>query len=212
MYKADCQFTSNSEGGTQLSLINDPTLLKQKENANHFLTSTWQEPQKKRDIPRSQQIRQRQGQQFEGNEEYDYAADPKTGWRFNRQSRGNLQTTSSGSRANLQEASSSSSTWDQTLWRTSSCGKSFKSSKRPKEFKKNDDDVSSIPYYGIKKNSSRGAKHGPYERQRMYHKAKEMQIKLVKKSTAAIHLYLHDGTTTTSTEIRCHALGGLSRI
>ena len=35
-----------------------------------------------RTIPRSQQIRQRKGQQFEGNEEYDYAVDPKTGWRF----------------------------------------------------------------------------------------------------------------------------------
>ena len=36
--------------------------------------------------------------------------------------------------------------------------------------------------------------------------------KLVKKSTEAIHLYLHDGTTATSTEIRCHSLGGPSRI
>ena len=35
------------------------------------------------------------------------------------ESRGrNLQTTSSGSRANLQTASSSSSTWDQTQWNT----------------------------------------------------------------------------------------------
>ena len=40
-------------------------------------------------------------------------------WRFYKQSRRNLQTTSSGSRANLQTASSSSSTWDQTQWKSS---------------------------------------------------------------------------------------------
>ena len=56
-----------------------------------------------RTIPRSQQVRQRKGQPFEGIEEYDYAFDPKTGWRFYK-----------GSRANLQAASSSSPTWDQT--------------------------------------------------------------------------------------------------
>ena len=66
-----------------------------------------------------QQIRQRKGQQLDGNEEYEYAVDPKTGWRFYKQSRGNLQTTSSGSPANLQTASSSSSSWDQTHWQTS---------------------------------------------------------------------------------------------
>ena len=38
-------------------------------------------------IPRSQQIRQRKGQQFEGNEEYDYVVAPKTGWRFYKGSR-----------------------------------------------------------------------------------------------------------------------------
>ena len=61
-----------------------------------------------RTTPRSQQIRQRKGQQFEGNEEFDYAVDPKTGWRFCKGSRRNLKTTSSGSQANLQTASSSS--------------------------------------------------------------------------------------------------------
>ena len=30
------------------------------------------------------EIRQRKGQQFQGNEEYDYAVDPKTGWMFYR--------------------------------------------------------------------------------------------------------------------------------
>ena len=50
----------------------------------------------------------------------------------------------------------------------------FKSSQRPKEFKQNNFAVSSIHGYVIKKNSSRGAKHGPSERQRMYYKAKKM--------------------------------------
>ena len=47
-------------------------------------------------IVRSQQIRQRRGQQLVGNEEYDYAVDSKTGWRFYKGSLGNLQTNSSG--------------------------------------------------------------------------------------------------------------------
>ena len=59
-------------------------------------------------IPRSQHVRQRKGQQFEGIEELDYAVDPKTGWRFYKGSRGNLQT-----------ASSSSSNWDRTHRKTS---------------------------------------------------------------------------------------------
>ena len=56
---------------------------------------------------------------FEGNKEYDYVADPKTNWRFYKGSRWDLQTTSSGSRANLHTASSLSSTWDQTHGKTS---------------------------------------------------------------------------------------------
>ena len=36
------------------------------------------------------------------HEDLDYAVDPITGWRFYKRPRGNLQTTSSGSRANLQ--------------------------------------------------------------------------------------------------------------
>ena len=42
--------------------------------------------QEHRAIPRSQPMRQRKGQQFKGNE-YDYAVDPETGWRFCKQSR-----------------------------------------------------------------------------------------------------------------------------
>ena len=85
--------------------------------------------------------------------------------------------------------------------------------RKDQRFEKNNCDVSSIPGCVIKKNSSRGVKHGPSERQRMYYKAKEMQQKSSsRKSTEAIHPYLHDGTTTTSTEIRCHSLGGPRRI
>ena len=74
-------------------LINDPTLLKRKENANDCMTSTWQGPEKNTEpfIPRSQQVRQRKGQQVEGNEEYDYAVDPNTGWRFYKGSRENCR-------------------------------------------------------------------------------------------------------------------------
>ena len=62
-----------------------------------------------RTILRSQQVRQRKEKQFEGIEEYDYAVDPQTSWRFYKESRWNLPT-----------ASSSSSNWDQTDWKTSS--------------------------------------------------------------------------------------------
>ena len=40
-----------------------------------------------RTILRSQQIRQRKGQEFEGIEEYDYTVDPRTDWRFYKESR-----------------------------------------------------------------------------------------------------------------------------
>ena len=62
-----------------------------------------------RTIPRSRQVRQRKEQQFEGIEEFDYAVAPKTGWRFYKESQGNLPT-----------ASSSSSHWDRNNWKTSS--------------------------------------------------------------------------------------------
>ena len=50
-----------------------------------------------RTTPRSQQTRQRKGQAFEGIEEYDYAVDPRTGWRFHKESRRDLPTASSSS-------------------------------------------------------------------------------------------------------------------
>ena len=49
----------------------------------------------------------------------------------------------------------------------------MKSSQRPTEFAPNNCDVTSIPSYVIKKNNSRGGKHGPSERQ-MYHTAQHM--------------------------------------
>ena len=55
-----------------------------------------------------------------------------------------------------------------------SCGRNMKSSQRPSEFEQNNYDVTSIPGYVIKKNSSRGAKHGPSERQKMYYQANQM--------------------------------------
>ena len=65
--------------------INDLTLLKRKENTNDCTTSTWQGPQKNTEpFLASQQMRQRKGQQFEGNEEHDHAVDPKTDRRFYR--------------------------------------------------------------------------------------------------------------------------------
>ena len=100
-------FTANSEGGTQLPLTQRPDFVQAKRECKRLhdehLARTQQEY---KDIPRSQQIRQRKGHQFEGNEEYDFAVVPKTRWRFYRQSR-----------ANLQAASSSSSRWDKSSGR-----------------------------------------------------------------------------------------------
>ena len=69
--------------------INDLTLLKRKENANDCNDEHLGRTQKEyRTIPRSQQVRQRKGQSFEGiDEEYDYAVAPKTGWMFHKGSR-----------------------------------------------------------------------------------------------------------------------------
>ena len=55
-----------------------------------------------------------------------------------------------------------------------SCGRNMRSSQSPTEFDQNNRDVTSIPRCVIKKNSSRGAEHGPSERQRMYYLSKQM--------------------------------------
>ena len=55
-----------------------------------------------------------------------------------------------------------------------SCGRNMMSTRSPTEFDQNNRDVTSIPGYVIKKNSSRGVKHGPSEKQKMYYKARQM--------------------------------------
>ena len=55
-----------------------------------------------------------------------------------------------------------------------SCGRSMQSTRSPPEFEQNNHDVTSIPGHVIKKNSSRGVKHGPSERQKMYYQARQM--------------------------------------
>ena len=101
--------TANEEGGTQQSLNQRPGFAQAKRECKRLqdehLARTQQDY---RTIPRSQQERQRK-KQFEGIEEYDYAVDPLKGWRFYIGSLGNLPT-----------ASSSSSNWDRTHWKTSS--------------------------------------------------------------------------------------------
>ena len=50
----------------------------------------------------------------------------------------------------------------------------MKYSRNPTISQKENYDVTSIPGYAIMKNSSRGAKHGPSERQKMYYQARQM--------------------------------------
>ena len=50
----------------------------------------------------------------------------------------------------------------------------MKSTQSPTEFDQNNRDVTSIPGYVIKKNSSRGVQHGPSERRKMYDQATQM--------------------------------------
>ena len=61
------------------------------------------------------------------------------------------------------------------------CGRNVNSSRSPTEFEQKNYNVTSIPGYVIKKNSSRGAKHGPSERQRTYYQAKQMLKKARRK-------------------------------
>ena len=55
-----------------------------------------------------------------------------------------------------------------------SCGRNLKYSRSPRTLQKTNCDFTSIPGFVIKKNSSRGPKHGASERQIMFFKAKEM--------------------------------------
>ena len=80
--------TINAEGGTQQSLNQRPDFAQARRDCKRLhdehLTRT---QEAYRAIPRNQQVRQRKGHQSEGNEEYDYVVDPKTGWRFCKGSR-----------------------------------------------------------------------------------------------------------------------------
>ena len=55
-----------------------------------------------------------------------------------------------------------------------SCGRNMKSTRSPTEFDQNNRDFTSIPGHVIKKNRSRGAKHGASERQKDVFHAKQM--------------------------------------
>ena len=72
-------------GGPQQPLNQRPDFAQAKRECkrlhDEYMARTRQEY---RTIPRSQQVRQRKGQQFQGNEEYDYAVDQKKGWRIYR--------------------------------------------------------------------------------------------------------------------------------
>ena len=72
-------------GRPQQSLNQRPDLVQAKRECKRLHDEHLARTQEEyRAIPRSQQIRQRKGHQFEGNEESDYVVDPKTGWRFYR--------------------------------------------------------------------------------------------------------------------------------
>ena len=68
--------------------------------------------QEYRTILRSQQVRQRKEQAFEGIEEYDYAVGPRTGWRFYKPARGNLSPSSRSSSSTNRD----SNTWTTRSW------------------------------------------------------------------------------------------------
>ena len=99
-------FSHWNRGGAYQALHHRPDFAQAKRECKRLhaehMTKTKQD---NRTIPRSQQMRQRKGQAFEGIEEYDHAVDLRTGWRF----RGDLPT-----------ASSSSTNWDRNIWKTSS--------------------------------------------------------------------------------------------
>ena len=92
-----------------------------------------------------------------------------------------------------------------------SCGRNLKSSQRPKEFERNNNDVSSILAMLLRRIAVAVPNMDLLNDKECTTRQKRCCKKLVKKSTQTIHPYLHDGTTTTNTEIRCPSLDGLSR-
>ena len=85
----------------------------------------------------------------------------------------------------------------------------MQSTRSPTEFDQNNRDVTSIHGYVIEKNSSRGAKRGVSERQKMYHHAKQILKKgPTGKALRAIVRYSHDGMPVRNTESHCMPSGG----
>ena len=67
-----------------------------------------------------------------------------------------------------------------------SCGRNLKYSRSPTTLQKTNCDFTSIPGFVVKKNSSRGPKHGASERQVMFYKAKQM-LKKARQSKHGSH-------------------------
>ena len=92
-------------------------------------------------------------------------------------------------------------------------GRNMKSTRSPTEFDQNNRDVTSIPGYVVKNNSSRGVKHGPSaERQKMCYQERQM-LKKARQGKHARHptilsRYFHDGTPTQNTESHYQPWGG----
>ena len=84
----------------------------------------------------------------------------------------------------------------------------MKSTRSPTVFDQNNYDVTSIPGYVIKRNSSRGVKPGPSEREKMYTRRHKCLKMPGKESTDAIRQYFHDGTATKTTESYFQPQGG----
>ena len=67
-----------------------------------------------------------------------------------------------------------------------SCGRNLKHGRSVTQLQKDNNDLNSIDGYVIKKNSSRGPKHGQSERQMRFHKAEEMLRKAKKQGNPTI--------------------------
>ena len=87
-----------------------------------------------------------------------------------------------------------------------SCGRIMKSLRSPTEFDQNNRDVTSIPEYVIKKDSSRGVKHGPSERQKICIIRRNRCLKRPdRENTDAIQRYFHNCTPKNDTESHCQS-------
>ena len=71
-----------NQDGPQQPISQRPDFAQAKRECKRLHDEHTANQQEHRSILRSQQVRQRKEQQFEGIEEYDYAVDPRTGWRF----------------------------------------------------------------------------------------------------------------------------------